>query len=137
MGSGTTGVACVNLGRKFIGIEIEERYFEIACQRIEKACKQPRLLGVADADAARAGVGMKTAPLTGLQCALLAWSFFRNRHSTRALFKSGKRKDQRVSNYARYTADARHYAREARRLGWRGSIRRAVLEQHESPLRKV
>jgi len=43
MGSGTTGVACVNLGRKFIGIEIEERYFEIACRRIEEAYKQPRL----------------------------------------------------------------------------------------------
>jgi DNA modification methylase len=37
MGSGTTGVACVRLGRKFIGIEIEKRYFDIACKRIEKA----------------------------------------------------------------------------------------------------
>ena len=35
MGSGTTGVACVRLGRKFIGIEKEERYFEIAVKRIE------------------------------------------------------------------------------------------------------
>jgi DNA modification methylase len=43
MGSGTTGVACVNLGRKFIGIEIEERYFDIACRRIEEAHRQPRL----------------------------------------------------------------------------------------------
>jgi site-specific DNA-methyltransferase (adenine-specific) len=43
MGSGTTGVACVNLGRKFIGIEIEPRYFDIACRRIEEAYKQPRL----------------------------------------------------------------------------------------------
>ncbi len=43
MGSGTTGVACVNLGRKFIGIEIEERYFSIACRRIEEASRQPRL----------------------------------------------------------------------------------------------
>jgi DNA modification methylase len=43
MGSGTTGVACVNLGRKFIGIEIEERYFDIAVRRIEEAYKQPRL----------------------------------------------------------------------------------------------
>ena len=42
-GSGTTGVACVNLGRKFIGIEIEERYFDIACRRIEEAYRQPRL----------------------------------------------------------------------------------------------
>jgi len=43
MGSGTTGVACVNLGRKFIGIEIEERYFDIAVRRIEEAYRQPRL----------------------------------------------------------------------------------------------
>ena len=43
MGSGTTGVACANLGRKFIGIEIEERYFDIACRRIEAAYAQPRL----------------------------------------------------------------------------------------------
>ena len=40
MGSGTTGVAAVKLGRKFIGIEIEPRYFEIACKRIEKALAQ-------------------------------------------------------------------------------------------------
>ena len=44
LGTGTTGVACVNLGRKFIGIEIEEKYFDIACKRIEKATKnKPRL----------------------------------------------------------------------------------------------
>ena len=41
MGSGTTGVACVKLGRKFIGVEIEPRYFDIACRRIEAAYKQP------------------------------------------------------------------------------------------------
>ncbi len=35
MGSGTTGVACVNTGRKFIGIEMDEEYFEIAKERIE------------------------------------------------------------------------------------------------------
>lgn len=43
MGSGTTGVACANLGRKFIGIEIEPKYFEIACERIEAAQAQGRL----------------------------------------------------------------------------------------------
>jgi site-specific DNA-methyltransferase (adenine-specific) len=35
MGSGTTGVACKNLGRKFIGIEIEPKYFDVACARID------------------------------------------------------------------------------------------------------
>ena len=40
MGSGTTGVACVKLGRKFIGIEIEPKYFDIACKRIDEAYKQ-------------------------------------------------------------------------------------------------
>ena len=44
MGSGTTGVACINLGRKFIGIEIEPRYFDIACKRIREAWEtRPRL----------------------------------------------------------------------------------------------
>ncbi len=43
MGSGTTGVACMNLGRKFIGVEIEERYFNIACRRIEDAQRQQRM----------------------------------------------------------------------------------------------
>ena len=43
MGSGTTGVACMNLGRKFIGIEIEPKYFEIACERIENAQRQQRM----------------------------------------------------------------------------------------------
>lgn len=46
MGSGTTGVACINLGRKFIGIEIERRYFDIACSRIENAQRQERLFDV-------------------------------------------------------------------------------------------
>lgn len=41
MGSGTTGVACVKLGRQFIGIEKEPKYFDIACKRIEEAYKQP------------------------------------------------------------------------------------------------
>ena len=40
MGSGTTGVACAKLGRKFIGIEIEPNYFDIACGRIEDAYRQ-------------------------------------------------------------------------------------------------
>ena len=43
MGSGTTGIACVELGRKFIGIEINEKYFDIACKRIETATAQGKL----------------------------------------------------------------------------------------------
>jgi site-specific DNA-methyltransferase (adenine-specific) len=41
LGSGTTGVACARLNRRFIGIEIDEGYFEIACERIRKAYAQP------------------------------------------------------------------------------------------------
>lgn len=41
MGSGTTGVACQKLGRRFIGVEIEPRYHEIACRRITEAMNQP------------------------------------------------------------------------------------------------
>lgn len=41
MGSGTTGVACAKLGRRFIGIEIDPGYFDIACKRIEAAYDQP------------------------------------------------------------------------------------------------
>lgn len=40
MGSGTTGVACMKMGKKFIGIEIDPRHFEVACRRIEEAQRQ-------------------------------------------------------------------------------------------------
>ena len=43
MGSGTTGVACVELGRRFIGIEKNKLYFDIVCKRIKEAYKQPSL----------------------------------------------------------------------------------------------
>lgn len=43
MGSGTTGIACMQLGRSFVGIESEPSYFDIACRRIEDAHKQPDL----------------------------------------------------------------------------------------------
>lgn len=42
-GSGTTGVACARLGRRFIGIECHEPYFDIACRRIEQAQRQKDL----------------------------------------------------------------------------------------------
>lgn len=43
MGSGTTGVACANLGKKFFGIEREHKYFDIACRRIENAQRQSQM----------------------------------------------------------------------------------------------
>lgn len=44
MGSGTTGVACMNTGRKFVGIELDPGHFDIACRRIEDAQRQGRLI---------------------------------------------------------------------------------------------
>jgi DNA modification methylase len=49
MGSGTAGVAAVELGRAFIGIEQEPEYFDLACQRIEQAQAQPSLFACAPA----------------------------------------------------------------------------------------
>jgi len=43
MGAGTTGVACVNLNREFVGIEMNNEYFDLSCSMIEKAYKQPTL----------------------------------------------------------------------------------------------
>jgi site-specific DNA-methyltransferase (adenine-specific) len=43
MGSGTTGVACAQLGRRFIGIEIDEAFFDIACERVEDAYRHPQM----------------------------------------------------------------------------------------------
>ena len=43
MGSGTTGVACAQMGRNFIGIEREPKYFDIACKRIEQAYAQGQM----------------------------------------------------------------------------------------------
>lgn len=43
MGSGTTGVACAQMGLRFTGIERERKYFDIACRRIEQAYAQPRM----------------------------------------------------------------------------------------------
>ena len=44
MGSGTTGVAAVQMDRQFIGVEIDENYFNISCKRIEDAQRQGKLL---------------------------------------------------------------------------------------------
>ena len=43
MGSGSTGVACMKLGRKFIGIEIRPDYFEVACRRMDAVHRQREL----------------------------------------------------------------------------------------------
>lgn len=43
MGSGTTGVACVNTNRKFIGIELDENYYGIACKRVKEAINNKQL----------------------------------------------------------------------------------------------
>lgn len=43
MGSGTTGAACIQLGRKFVGIERDVKYFDVACKRIEQAVAQGQL----------------------------------------------------------------------------------------------
>lgn len=43
LGSGTTGVAALQLGRKFIGIERDPKWFDLACRRVEQAHRQPRL----------------------------------------------------------------------------------------------
>lgn len=40
MGSGSTGVACINTGRKFIGMELDPGYFETAKRRIERAVNE-------------------------------------------------------------------------------------------------
>lgn len=49
MGSGTTGVACLQSGRKFVGVEMSQAYFDIACRRIEQAAKQGQLFDAAPA----------------------------------------------------------------------------------------
>jgi site-specific DNA-methyltransferase (adenine-specific)/modification methylase len=54
MGSGTTGIAAVQMGRHFIGIERDPRYFEIACRRVEDAQKQLDMFGPTMAPATRA-----------------------------------------------------------------------------------
>lgn len=52
MGSGTTGVAAIKLGRKFVGAEIDPGYFDIACRRIEEAVRTPDMFRSAPPPAA-------------------------------------------------------------------------------------
>jgi DNA modification methylase len=58
MGSGTTGVACAKLGRKFIGIEIDPGYFDIACRRVEEAYRQPDMFIERPAPAIQTGMDL-------------------------------------------------------------------------------
>jgi site-specific DNA-methyltransferase (adenine-specific) len=42
MGSGSTGVAAVNTNRRFIGIELDEKYYDISCKRIKEAINEKK-----------------------------------------------------------------------------------------------
>lgn len=55
MGSGTTGVACAKMGRTFIGIELDPKYFDVACERIEKAYAQGDMFVEAQRKPAKTG----------------------------------------------------------------------------------
>ena len=54
MGSGSTGVAAIDQGRRFVGIEIEPAYFDLACRRIEQAVRRSDAEDAHDARIARA-----------------------------------------------------------------------------------
>jgi DNA modification methylase len=56
MGSGSTGVACALMGRKFIGIELDATYFDMACRRIENAYRQGDLFGAAEPELKQEGM---------------------------------------------------------------------------------
>lgn len=56
MGSGTTGVACCQLGRPFIGVEIDEGYFDTACKRIEQATRSPDMFAAKPVKAEQVGM---------------------------------------------------------------------------------
>lgn len=49
MGSGTTGIAAARLGRRFVGIEMDAKFFDLSCRRIEEACRQPDMFVAAKA----------------------------------------------------------------------------------------
>lgn len=56
MGSGPAGAACARLGRRFIGVEINPRYYEAALERVENAYRQPRLFDQDEAPAVQAAL---------------------------------------------------------------------------------
>jgi site-specific DNA-methyltransferase (adenine-specific) len=53
MGSGTTGVACVRLGRRFVGIEYDEKFYETSLDRVQAAVDEPQLFNAAEPPAAQ------------------------------------------------------------------------------------
>lgn len=55
-GSGTTGVACLQMGRRFIGCEALPQHFDVACRRLEAANKQPRLFAEPEAKAVQSSL---------------------------------------------------------------------------------
>jgi len=58
LGAGTTGVACMKAGRKFIGCEVDRAAFDLACQRIEAAAAQGSLLEPAQPVPEQQGLGI-------------------------------------------------------------------------------
>lgn len=62
MGAGTTGVAAVNLGRSFTGIEISETYFDVSCRRIAEAVSRPDMFSQIEKRAAEIQVSMFAEP---------------------------------------------------------------------------
>ena len=67
MGSGTTGVACVNLKRKFIGIEINEEYFEIAKRRIREMLDESKGVASCVANMSQATIALHNIPMSEKQ----------------------------------------------------------------------
>lgn len=66
MGSGTTGVACAKRGRSFVGVEIDESYFDIACRRIEDAYRQADMFSApvpAVPQSEQFGLGLDATPI--------------------------------------------------------------------------
>lgn len=61
MGTGTTGVACAQLGKAFTGIERERKYFDIACERIARAQAQGALFEPEPPKAEQIGLGLEAA----------------------------------------------------------------------------
>jgi site-specific DNA-methyltransferase (adenine-specific)/modification methylase len=60
-GSGTTGVAAVSLGKRFVGIEREPRYFDAMCRRISAAIDEPDLFIETPPEAVQADLGLEAA----------------------------------------------------------------------------